>query len=583
MDNTERYIELQIGFAKKHTAISIALLSFVFFNYLISPNVELWVFWPCVILLAVVLSDVALSLNKYFHSIRIIKVIRIVEIIISCFLIGSNTELTIGGFTDLFAILIFIMFCIELGYALELTEYSSAYLYPLLLVSPYMVKIIVSIVRDFRHNMVAIDQIPILHNAFNYFTIAAVCYFILAAIYNYICEMQTYNTKLLYAKDRMIDRAREDYGDIAEKQNRIMSANEMLGVKKYELEQAYRRINIINNDINFQNKIMRIASSSLDLNKIINKCSDAIINNENDVFYAGLMFKNKHHNKFYSKQLEKLLDPVDFEEFYNFFLSDAFIDEQAVSNNNIFIDNDVSYDDFPFLEKSETRSMIIRPISVQSEGYDCVYIILSHSIKTFKDKEVLYDNIIRQIETAGNNIFMYNKIMDLSNKDGLTGLYNRRYLNLYFNDHFINNTVNGTAIAALFDIDHFKSINDTYGHLFGDLALVTISDVVNQIASQHNGLAFRYGGEEFVVLFENISLDDAVIIMERMRSNIKETPIKNEKYTIHANVSVGIAAYPDTVSDVSMLIDRADKAMYYSKQHGRDRLTIDSDDLEGAN
>ena len=174
---------------------------------------------------------------------------------------------------------------------------------------------------------------------------------------------------------------------------------------------------------------------------------------------------------------------------------------------------------------------------------------------------------------------MYNRIMDLSNKDGLTGLYNRRYLNLYFNEHFVNNNINGTAVAALFDIDHFKLINDTYGHLFGDLALVTISDVVNKIAAQNNGLAFRYGGEEFVVLFENITLEDAVTIMERMRQSIKETPIENDKHSIFANVSVGIAVYPDTVNDVSMIIDRADKAMYYSKQHGRDRLTIDSENL----
>ena len=193
---------------------------------------------------------------------------------------------------------------------------------------PYIIKMIFGIIFGFDYAGLVGDAIPF-YGAFNLLSIGCVSFIILSAIYSYISEIQYYNTQCLFAKDRMLDRAREDYGDIAEKQNRIMSANEMLGVKKYELEQAYRQINIINNDINFQNRIMKIASSSLDLNKIINKCSDAIINNEQDIFYSGIMFKNKQLNKYYSKQLEKMLDPVDLDEFYDFFLSDAFLHEQA--------------------------------------------------------------------------------------------------------------------------------------------------------------------------------------------------------------------------------------------------------------
>ena len=577
MDSTERLIELQIGFAKKQTAIAIALLVFMGVNFLLQPEVAISIYLTTILGFGVVLLDVLFALKKYFHSVKAIKVIKIIEIMFTGLLINNCAEVGAGGFSDLFIIMIYIMFCIELGYIIDLTESSKAYGMALFLHIPYIIKMIFGIIFGFDYAGLVGDAIPF-YGAFNLLSIGCVSFIILSAIYSYISEIQYYNTQCLFAKDRMLDRAREDYGDIAEKQNRIMSANEMLGVKKYELEQAYRQINIINNDINFQNRIMKIASSSLDLNKIINKCSDAIINNEQDIFYSGIMFKNKQLNKYYSKQLEKMLDPVDLDEFYDFFLSDAFLHEQAEAGN-FFVCNDVSYDDYPFLERSETRSMVIKPIMVQAEGYECIYIILSRVINTFKDKEVLYDNILRQIETAGNNIFMYNRIMDLSNKDGLTGLYNRRYLNLYFNEHFVNNTINGTAVAALFDIDHFKLINDTYGHLFGDLALVTISDVVNKIAAQNNGLAFRYGGEEFVVLFENITLEDAVTIMERMRQSIKETPIENDKHSIFANVSVGIAVYPDTVNDVSMIIDRADKAMYYSKQHGRDRLTIDSENL----
>ena len=158
-------------------------------------------------------------------------------------------------------------------------------------------------------------------------------------------------------------------------------------------------------------------------------------------------------------------------------------------------------------------------------------------------------------------------------------LYNRRYLNLYYDEHFIKNTIDGTAIAALLDIDHFKKINDTYGHLFGDQAIIMVSDIINKIAAQNDGITFRYGGEEFVVLFENISLQDGVTIMERIRNIIKETPIVYDNKTVYVNVSVGVSAYPDTTNDLSVLIDRADKAMYYSKNNGRDRLTVDNENL----
>ena len=431
MDSTERLIELQIGFAKKQTAIAIALLVFMGVNFLLQPEVAISIYLTTILGFGVVLLDVLFSLKKYFHSVKAIKIIKIIEIMFTGLLINNCAEVGAGGFSDLFIIMIYIMFCIELGYIIDLTESSKAYGMALFLHIPYIIKMIFGIIFGFDYAGLVGDAIPF-YGAFNLLSIGCVSFIILSAIYSYISEIQYYNTQCLFAKDRMLDRAREDYGDIAEKQNRIMSANEMLGVKKYELEQAYRQINIINNDINFQNRIMKIASSSLDLNKIINKCSDAIINNEQDIFYSGIMFKNKQLNKYYSKQLEKMLDPVDLDEFYDFFLSDAFLHEQAEAGN-FFVCNDVSYDDYPFLERSETRSMVIKPIMVQAEGYECIYIILSRVINTFKDKEVLYDNILRQIETAGNNIFMYNRIMDLSNKDGLTGLYNRRYLNLYFN------------------------------------------------------------------------------------------------------------------------------------------------------
>lgn len=570
MDNKERLIELQISFSRKNIGIFVVLITYIVASLAVNGGIKADVAIPCVILGAIMLVDVILALYKFFHKTQILQIVKLVEITAVGILIGYTGSHGIGGAVDLFVIVIYLFFCVEYGYLVDMSENSKILTSCLAVQAPFLFRMVRSIIL----------YAPNMYDAFTYFTVACVMFVIMFALYSYIGSVQKYYEQCLYAKDRMLDAAKDNYGKMTANQNKMISTNELLAVKKFELEEAYRKINIINDDINFQNQIIKIASSTLELDKVVNKCSDAIIEKQRDIFYAGILFKDKRFNKSFSKQLEKMLEPMEMAGFINFFLSDAFRYEQF-STGVFYINNEVSYDEFPFLERIEARSIIVKSlkVQVQSNEYECAYIIMSKNINAFIDKETVYDNILRQIEAAANNIFMYSKIKELSNRDGLTGLYNRRYLNLYYEEHFIKNSIEGTAIAAMLDIDHFKKINDTYGHLFGDQAIIMVSDVVNSIAAQNDGISFRYGGEEFVVLFENISLEDGVTIMQRIRNSIKETPIVYNNKTVYVNVSVGVAAYPDTTKDLSGLIDRADKAMYYSKNNGRDRLTVDDDSL----
>lgn len=571
MDNKERQIDLQITFSRKNIGLFTAFISYIVVNLIIQGNLKMTahVTIPCFIMGFVMLIDVIFALFKFFHNTNFLRVLKFLELLTVGLLIGYSSKNT-GGAVDLFAIALFMFLCVQFGYVVNLYDNSSVLIISFIVQTPFLAKIIISIIK----------YAPDMYVSFNYFAMACVMYVIVFAIYTYICAIQNYNEQCLYSKDRMLDSAKDNYSKITENQTKMMTANELLSVKKFELEEAYRKINIINEDINFQNQILKIASSTLEFNKVINKCSDAIIEKQNDVFYAGVLFRDKRYNRNFSKQLEKMLNPLELTEFMNFFLSDAFRDEQF-STGIFYVNNEVSYDEFPFLERIEARSIIVKSlkVQVQSDEYECAYIIMSKHINAFLGKETVYDNILRQIEAAANNIFMYSKIKELSNRDGLSGLYNRRYLNLYYDEHFIKSTTDGTAIAALLDIDHFKKINDTYGHLFGDQAIIMVANVVSSIAAQNDGITFRYGGEEFVVLFENISLQDGVTIMERIRQSIKETPIVYDNKTVYVNVSVGVSGYPDTTKDLSVLIDRADKAMYYSKNNGRDRLTVDNESI----
>lgn len=169
---------------------------------------------------------------------------------------------------------------------------------------------------------------------------------------------------------------------------------------------------------------------------------------------------------------------------------------------------------------------------------------------------------------------------DMANHDTLTGIYNRGYLAKLLHEYLGEAIINKSSLTiALFDIDKFKNINDTYGHLFGDVIIKTIATLADQMVKANNGIVVRYGGEEFVVAFPNKGLKEAYELIKQLHTNIKEKEISHNEQVIHVYVSAGVTSYPETCKNPSDLLNRADWAMYYSKQNGRDKITIDSNEI----
>jgi diguanylate cyclase (GGDEF)-like protein len=123
----------------------------------------------------------------------------------------------------------------------------------------------------------------------------------------------------------------------------------------------------------------------------------------------------------------------------------------------------------------------------------------------------------------------------------------------------------------MFDIDHFKSVNDTYGHLVGDQVLVSIAKIA--LASIREGdVLLRYGGEEFLCVLPGANKVDAGIIAERIRIMVKDSSVKNAEQDIKVTVSIGVVTYPrNDISESDQLIKLADDAMYVAKETGRNR------------
>ncbi|MDI1447825.1 GGDEF domain-containing protein [Polyangium sp. 6x1] len=167
------------------------------------------------------------------------------------------------------------------------------------------------------------------------------------------------------------------------------------------------------------------------------------------------------------------------------------------------------------------------------------------------------------------------QMIDAALRDGLTKAFNKRY--------FLSRLETEIAYAkrhraplslVMFDVDHFKRVNDTYGHLAGDYVLTKISKLTMNTVRTEDVFA-RYGGEEFGVICRGVSLGNAGILGERLRSAVETTPFEHEGTRIPITISVGVAASPDLpVETPEQLIAAADEALYQAKRTGRNRVLL---------
>jgi two-component system, cell cycle response regulator len=160
-------------------------------------------------------------------------------------------------------------------------------------------------------------------------------------------------------------------------------------------------------------------------------------------------------------------------------------------------------------------------------------------------------------------------------RDGLTKAFNKKYFTDRLESELTFSLRHGSPLVlVMFDIDHFKKVNDTHGHQAGDLVLSEISTLLTAALRAEDVFA-RYGGEEFAVICRGTDVAQAQIVGERMRKAVEKHRFVHEGTQIPITISVGIAALPDpAVKDATDLVARADKALYQSKHGGRNRVTI---------
>lgn len=161
----------------------------------------------------------------------------------------------------------------------------------------------------------------------------------------------------------------------------------------------------------------------------------------------------------------------------------------------------------------------------------------------------------------------------LAMQDGLTGMFNRRAIEERARAELDLAKLKERPLSVIFlDIDHFKAINDQYGHSVGDHTLCHLTEILTMNLRQYDHIG-RWGGEEFVVILPDTKISEAIIVAERMRVAIAETKFSLENgKTYQVQISLGVACTTGSYPSLAKLVDAADQAMYRAKQAGRNRV-----------
>jgi len=169
---------------------------------------------------------------------------------------------------------------------------------------------------------------------------------------------------------------------------------------------------------------------------------------------------------------------------------------------------------------------------------------------------------------------MRHRLIELIGTDPLTECLNRRALETRLARECRQARRRGTPLSVLaLDVDHFKSINDTYGHPVGDYVLQAVADIMNETARDTDAVA-RLGGDEFILVLPDTGRQGATAFAERLRCNVSEHVFGDERQALPVTISVGVMVAPE-IGDLSpaMMLAEADRSLYRAKSAGRNRIS----------
>lgn len=273
-------------------------------------------------------------------------------------------------------------------------------------------------------------------------------------------------------------------------------------------------------------------------------------------FNETLLHSLNYHFEYFNSFLEHFLEG---KEFVNRKYTECDFGKWLKENGKTIIEDDLLYSKIKMLHKNFHNLIDI------SFDYD----------KNKLFRELFF--VIKEVEA--NSLWLSNEISYINtkilsfefSKDFLTGLLTRRALDKIFNKYLEITELTGQPISVIIsDIDFFKKINDTYGHLAGDMALKHFSNIIKENLRKSDYI-FRIGGEEFVILLPNTSLSEAAKLAENLRTKLLQSDFEYEGNRIKLTASFGVAEFREH-ENLNNLLKEADEKLYKAKEQGRNRV-----------
>jgi diguanylate cyclase (GGDEF)-like protein len=224
--------------------------------------------------------------------------------------------------------------------------------------------------------------------------------------------------------------------------------------------------------------------------------------------------------------------------------------------------------------KMETRSIVAVPVRFRDHCLGVIELVNCVGVEGFGERDLaLLEALADFAAIALENARHVQRIHELTITDDCTSLYNARHLNFILETEIYRSQRYGYEFSLVFlDLDHFKSVNDTHGHLVGSKLLAEIGGVLRSKCRLID-FAFRYGGDEFVILLPQTSKENACVVARRLHKLIRETTwLGAEGLDVHVTTSAGVAAYPTDSKTKAELLHLADEAMYLIKNTTRDNV-----------
>ncbi|HUX78388.1 MAG TPA: diguanylate cyclase [Alphaproteobacteria bacterium] len=214
------------------------------------------------------------------------------------------------------------------------------------------------------------------------------------------------------------------------------------------------------------------------------------------------------------------------------------------------------------------------PMALGDEIFGVVSVIFGRS-KFSQESQAIFARFTDNMTLALSNIRLRESLLELSMHDYLTGLFNRRYMEETLKKEIAKATRGKSNIGLImFDIDHFKNFNDTYGHEAGDTILINVGKFLKE-HFREGDIICRFGGEEFVIILVGANKSFTLDRAENLREKFKNLPTQfGNKFLGHIEISIGVAVFPENGQTSRELLDAVDEALYRAKNDGRNRVRV---------